>query len=166
MPHHRFRVRLLPVLCALPLVLYACSKSPNVDERMTGTWHASLGQWTMTFEADADGRYRTTFYGSFAPPAETGGIEALDGKWQLRKDSGETDGGIYYFVSDDALVMQGGKGALTWQRGPAVPAPASPPASTPAQPSTAQFPPATPPMAGESRERWGTTPANGNPTPS
>lgn len=151
MPHHRFRVRLLPVLCALPLALYACSKSPEVDERMTGAWHASLGQWTMTFEADADGRYRTTFHGPFAPPppAETGGIEALDGEWQVRKDSGETDGGTYYFVSDNALVMQGGKGALTWQRGPAMPAPSSPAASTPAQASTAQFPHTTTPIEGE-----------------
>jgi hypothetical protein len=129
------------------LVLSVCSKSEPVDERLIGAWHTTLGQWTLSFEPNADGHYRTTFNGPFTPPVETGEIEARDGHWQVRKDSGEADGGTYFFVHDDTVIFQGSKGAITWQRaGATAPAPITP---LPAPPPTATTTPLGKPIQGE-----------------
>jgi tetratricopeptide (TPR) repeat protein len=102
-----------------------------LDPAFVGTFQLTLtngqGTWTFTFHPEQSGRYATTVEGTSPLPGETGVIQAKDGSWSIKADSGRTDEGTYKFDRDKNLILTGKLGTGLWKRVKSAPGAAPPP---------------------------------------
>lgn len=108
-----------------------------VDPALVGTWQTVIkndqGEWTLTFQLEASGAYRTAIKGPAALPDETGKFTAADGKWATAKSNGQKDAGTYA-LNGETLTFTSPGGTLVWKR--LAPA-AKPPAKAEPDPAAA-----------------------------
>src|SRR6185436_3773048 len=109
------------------------SPDDGVDPALVGSWQTVLknehGEWTLTFQLEASGAYRTTIQGPTALPDETGKFTGTNGKWSTAKSNGTSDGGTYKLAGDSLSFTTAG-GMLVWKRVGAAPK-ATPPETPP-----------------------------------
>ena len=91
-----------------------------IDARLLGQWQATIanqyGEWTLTFETQPSGAYRTRAAGPVVVPDETGRLTADHGRWHMDKDNGETDSGGYRFADANTVTFTGKGPTITWRR--------------------------------------------------
>jgi hypothetical protein len=109
------------LLAILLLCAVAHADPARVDPAVVGTWQMtvtkSTGEWVVTFEADAAGRYRMRTTGPGTVPDDAGTLSASGGAWRMQKLSGgPVATGRYALVSGDAMTLTIGGHTVIWHR--------------------------------------------------
>ncbi len=94
----------------------------TVEGRLIASWRAHFvtpaGPFTSTFRPQPDGSFKTLIVGANGEMLESGRVRAADGKWQVQKSNGQTDGGSYIFEDSNTVTFKGFGPPITWVRVP------------------------------------------------
>jgi hypothetical protein len=82
-----------------------------VEAQLAGDWKSDDG---TVLQIQSEGQYKKLTAGRIV---ETGTLTALDGKWNLRSDSGRLDSGTFSIIGGALTLRSSVAGTTTWKRG-------------------------------------------------